>query len=179
MSERLAEHTDHLSYVGGLQHIKAHHARASTFLVRPDQLRLPEAYAVARWISTLFFGVTAGDVITLSSACLLLVAAAIVATAYPAGQAMSVDPAVALRTESRHDPRIQRNFRGERPVDVSATPECRVDYGFLAWSENAAPCGSLAVTTQSPPGTSIGPFRISPPLALIRSTAALMSGTLK
>jgi len=46
----------------------------------------------------LFFGVTAGDV-TLSSACLLLVAAAIVATAYPARQGMSVDPAVALRTE--------------------------------------------------------------------------------
>jgi putative ABC transport system permease protein len=57
------------------------------------------AYVGARWISTLFFGVAAGDVLTLSSACLLLVAAAIVATAYPARQAMSVDPAVALRTE--------------------------------------------------------------------------------
>jgi putative ABC transport system permease protein len=57
------------------------------------------AYAVARWISTLFFGVAAGDVITLASACLLLVAAAIAATAYPTRQAMSVDPAVALRAE--------------------------------------------------------------------------------
>ena len=57
------------------------------------------AYVVARWISTLFFGVAAGDVLTLTSACLLLVAAAIVATAYPTRQAMRVDPAVALRTE--------------------------------------------------------------------------------
>ena len=57
------------------------------------------AYAVSRWISTLFFGVAAGDVVTLSSACLLLVAAAIVATAYPTRQAMSVDPAVALRAD--------------------------------------------------------------------------------
>ena len=57
------------------------------------------AYVVARWISTLFFGVAAGDVLTLASACLLLVAAAIVAAAYPTRQAMSVDPAVALRAE--------------------------------------------------------------------------------
>jgi predicted permease len=57
------------------------------------------AYGVTRWISTLFFGVTAGDVLTLTSACLLLVAAAIVATAYPTRQAMRVDPAVALRAE--------------------------------------------------------------------------------
>jgi predicted permease len=57
------------------------------------------AYVVARWISTLFFGVTAGDVLTLTSACLLLVAASIIATAYPTRQAMRVDPAVALRAE--------------------------------------------------------------------------------
>ena len=44
---------------------------------------------------------------------------------------------------------------------------------------NAAPCGSAAFTTQSPPGTSIGPLRIWPPLALIRSTAAWTSATRK
>ena len=52
-------------------------------------------------------------------------------------------------------------------------------YAFLACSENAAPCGSIAFTIQSPPGTSIGPLRIWPPLALTRSTAALMSSTRK
>ena len=57
------------------------------------------AYAFARWISTLLFGVAAGDVVTVSLACLLLIAAAIVATAYPTRQAMSVDPAVALRAD--------------------------------------------------------------------------------
>ena len=57
------------------------------------------AYVVARWISTLFFRVAAGDVLTLTSACLLLVAAAILAAAYPTRQAMRVDPAVALRAE--------------------------------------------------------------------------------
>ena len=50
---------------------------------------------------------------------------------------------------------------------------------FFACSENAAPWGSMALTTQSPPGTSIGPLRIVPPLALMRSTALVMSGTRK
>jgi hypothetical protein len=50
---------------------------------------------------------------------------------------------------------------------------------FFACSENIAPCGSVAFTIQSPPGTSIGPLRICPPFALTRSTAALMSETLK
>ena len=52
-------------------------------------------------------------------------------------------------------------------------------YAFLACREKPAPCGSWAFTTQSPPGTSIGPLRIFPPFFLIRSTAALMSGTRK
>ena len=51
--------------------------------------------------------------------------------------------------------------------------------GFLACSENDAPCGSIALRIQSPPGTSIGPLSIVPPFALTRSTAALMSGTRK
>src|SRR5262245_3941050 len=66
-------------------------------------------------------------------------------------------------------------FRGtpqglQLPADYSAV---------LACNENAAPWGSIAFTTQSPPGTSIGPLRILPPFALIRSVAALMSGTRK
>jgi predicted permease len=57
------------------------------------------AYAVARWISTLFFGVSPTDVITLSGASTVLVGAALLAAAYPTRQAVRVDPAVALRTE--------------------------------------------------------------------------------
>ncbi len=53
-------------------------------------------------------------------------------------------------------------------------------YGaFLACSANAAPCGSNPFTIQSPPGTSIGPLRIWPPFAVMRSTADVMSGTRK
>ena len=50
---------------------------------------------------------------------------------------------------------------------------------FLACNENAAPWGSTAFTTQSPPGTSVGPLTILPPFFLTRSTAALISGTRK
>jgi hypothetical protein len=58
--------------------------------------------------------------------------------------------------------------------------EVEARYGaLLAWSENAAPCGSMAFTIQSPPGTSMGPLRICPPFALMRSIAAVMSGTRK
>ncbi len=57
------------------------------------------AYLAARWISSLFFGVTASDPFTLAAACLLLLAAAAVATAYPTRRALSVDPADALRAE--------------------------------------------------------------------------------
>ena len=57
------------------------------------------AYLVARWISSLFFGVSASDPFTLAAACLLLLAAAAVATAYPTRRALSVDPADALRAE--------------------------------------------------------------------------------
>ena len=57
------------------------------------------AYLVARWISSLFFGVSASDPFTLAAACLLLLAAAAVATAYPTRRALRVDPADALRVE--------------------------------------------------------------------------------
>ena len=57
------------------------------------------AYLVARWISSLFFGVSASDPFTLAAACLLLLAAAAVATAYPTRRALRVDPADALRAE--------------------------------------------------------------------------------
>jgi putative ABC transport system permease protein len=57
------------------------------------------AYVAARLISSLFFGVTPSDVVTLSGACAVLIAAALVAAAYPTRQAVRVDPAVALRSE--------------------------------------------------------------------------------
>jgi putative ABC transport system permease protein len=57
------------------------------------------AYLVARWISSLFFGVSASDPLALAASCLLLLAAAAVATAYPTRRALRVDPADALRAE--------------------------------------------------------------------------------
>ena len=57
------------------------------------------AQVVARWLSTLFFGVGPTDVIALSAACALLVAAALVAAAHPTRRAVQVDPAVALRND--------------------------------------------------------------------------------
>ncbi len=57
------------------------------------------AYLVARWISSLFFGVRASDPLALAAACLLLLAAAAVATIYPTRRALRVDPAEALRAE--------------------------------------------------------------------------------
>jgi putative ABC transport system permease protein len=57
------------------------------------------AYLVARWISSLFFGVSASDPFTLAAACLLLLTAAAVATVYPTRRALRVDPAEALRAE--------------------------------------------------------------------------------
>ena len=62
-------------------------------------LGIAGAYLVARWISSLFFGVNASDPFTLAAACLLLLAAAAVATAYPTRRALRVDPADALRAE--------------------------------------------------------------------------------
>ena len=57
------------------------------------------AHAVARWLSTLFFGVGSTDLIALSAACALLITAALLAAAYPTRRAVQVDPAAALRNE--------------------------------------------------------------------------------
>jgi putative ABC transport system permease protein len=57
------------------------------------------AYLVARWISSLLFGVSASDPFTLVAACLLLVGAAAVATVHPTRRALRVDPADALRVD--------------------------------------------------------------------------------
>ena len=57
------------------------------------------AHAVARWLSTLFFGVGPADLVALSGACAVLIAAALLAAAYPTRRAVQIDPAVALRNE--------------------------------------------------------------------------------
>jgi ABC-type antimicrobial peptide transport system permease subunit len=62
-------------------------------------LGLTGAYVTARWISSLFFGVSAADAATLSAACLLLIGAAAAASLHPVRHAVRVEPAVALRTE--------------------------------------------------------------------------------
>src|SRR4030095_14241855 len=71
-----------------------------------------------------------------------------------------------------------KDGRGERG-GPRAPPRCATYDALRAWSPKAAPCGSAAVTTRSPPGTSIGPLRIFPPFAWIRSAAASTSGTRK
>jgi putative ABC transport system permease protein len=60
---------------------------------------LASAFAIARWISSLFFGVGPADVTTLAVTCLLLMTAAFLATASPARRAVRIDPAIALRSE--------------------------------------------------------------------------------
>jgi putative ABC transport system permease protein len=62
-------------------------------------LGLIGAYAAARWISSLFFGVGPADAATLSAACLLLIGAAAAASLHPMRHAIRVEPAVALRNE--------------------------------------------------------------------------------
>jgi putative ABC transport system permease protein len=62
-------------------------------------LGLIGAYAAARWISSLFFGVTPADAVTLTAACALLIVAAVAASLHPVRHAVRVEPAVALRSE--------------------------------------------------------------------------------
>jgi hypothetical protein len=62
-------------------------------------LGLIGAYAAARWISSLFFGVSPADAATLSGACVLLIVAAAAASLHPMRHAIRVEPAVALRNE--------------------------------------------------------------------------------
>jgi predicted permease len=57
------------------------------------------AALVARWLSSLFFGIGAGDVSILGAACVILLLAAAVAAAVPARRALAIDPGIALRNE--------------------------------------------------------------------------------
>jgi putative ABC transport system permease protein len=57
------------------------------------------AFVVARWISSLLFGVTGTDAPTLAATCLLLLSAALAASAVPTHRALSVEPTVALRED--------------------------------------------------------------------------------
>jgi ABC-type lipoprotein release transport system permease subunit len=54
---------------------------------------------LARWISSLLFGVSAIDPLTLAGSCLLLAAASLAAGYLPARRASRVDPLVALREQ--------------------------------------------------------------------------------
>ena len=62
-------------------------------------LGLVIAYVVARWISSVFFGVGPADAGTLAATCLLLVAAAALATVQPARRAVRIEPAEALKND--------------------------------------------------------------------------------
>jgi ABC-type antimicrobial peptide transport system permease subunit len=57
------------------------------------------AFAAARWIASLLFGVQPLDALTFVGTCLLMLSAAILASSAPAWRATRIDPAVALRTE--------------------------------------------------------------------------------
>jgi ABC-type antimicrobial peptide transport system permease subunit len=60
---------------------------------------LPMSFAVTRLASTLLFGLTPTDPVSLLLAALLMVAVAMVAGYLPARRATRVDPMVALRCE--------------------------------------------------------------------------------
>ncbi len=60
---------------------------------------LPAAFAVARLIRSLLFGITATDPVAFTGAALLLAIVAALATVIPARRALRIDPTVALRYE--------------------------------------------------------------------------------
>jgi len=60
---------------------------------------IPAAFASARVLSTMLFGVTAGDPLTFVGVALLLMLVALAAGYFPARRAMRVDPVTALRCE--------------------------------------------------------------------------------
>jgi len=57
------------------------------------------AFAAARSTASLLFGVPPFDAVTFAGTCLLMLAAAILASSAPAWKATRVDPAFALRSE--------------------------------------------------------------------------------
>lgn len=57
------------------------------------------ALAATRLLRSLLFGVGAFDLLSFSSAALLLLAVALVSSYLPARRAMTIDPAVAFRAE--------------------------------------------------------------------------------
>lgn len=68
------------------------------------------------------------------------------------------------------------------PMHPVVTADWRVAallYRFADISAKTAPCGSEHCKIQVPPGTSVGPIRILPPLAFTRSPAASTVSTLK
>ena len=60
---------------------------------------LAGALAASRWISTLLFGVSSADPVTIASVVCALAGAAACATYVPARRAAGVDPSDALRAE--------------------------------------------------------------------------------
>lgn len=60
---------------------------------------LAGAFAAARWIASLLFGVQPLDIPTFAGTCVLLLLVSIFASYAPARKAMRVDPALALRSE--------------------------------------------------------------------------------
>jgi hypothetical protein len=54
----------------------------------------------------------------------------------------------------------------------------RGNYFFGATSANIAPCGSIHCTIHMPPGTSIGPLMMVPPLDRTRSAPASIASML-
>jgi predicted permease len=60
---------------------------------------VPVVFAVGKWISSLLFGVKAGDPLAIALAAVLMFLVGIVACYVPARRAMRVDPIVALRYE--------------------------------------------------------------------------------
>jgi ABC-type antimicrobial peptide transport system permease subunit len=72
---------------------------ALRLLVFGVALGIPAAWAASRLISSMLFGLTATDPLTILGATVLLGATAIVAAFLPAYRASRVDPMVALRYE--------------------------------------------------------------------------------
>ena len=60
---------------------------------------IPAGLAASRLIASMLFGLSPGDLLTIVTACLLLLAVAFLAGYLPARKASSIDPVLALRTE--------------------------------------------------------------------------------